>query len=472
MGFVVFAAMCCLAWGLPAPALASSSPPEVQTEPAEPIPGGAKLKGKLNPGGLPTTYYLEYARETCDEGCTPSKTATGGPLTGDTQQEVPAVEVTGLSGSGESERYWYRIVASNADGTVGGAFVNFTPGAPVPSISGESVSHLTQTDATLEAQINPQGDQAGDHYQFQLVKDPNEYALEILCPKGPFPQTEVCIGTHSESALPIGRVCGSCERLAPQFVQLDLAGAGVTLQPATTYHYRVIAARAVQTEDTIQWEPPPVYGPDQTFTTPPSPPVIEGESVSHITPTDATLEAQINSEGLETTYEFYLQEAPLCLDFGCEVPEHEPIALPAGKLLGSFVGQSVSVELNSAGVTLNPGADYRYWVTATSAAGPTRGQTQRFIAPEDGAAQPLNTTPSSGPQLAPGLAQNAGQGTGTPATTNPVGNLTPSPKMMVLTNAQKLAKAVRACKRKPKRQRAICVKQAHKKHSKTTKKTT
>src|SRR5271169_4894243 len=34
-------------------ALASSSPPEVQTEPAEAIPGGAKLKGKLNPGGLP-----------------------------------------------------------------------------------------------------------------------------------------------------------------------------------------------------------------------------------------------------------------------------------------------------------------------------------------------------------------------------------------------------------------------------------
>ena len=82
------------------PALAASSPSEVQTEPAQPIPGGAKLKGQLNPGGLPTTYYFIYARDTCDEGCTPSKTTTSGPLTGGTEQEVPAVEVTGLSGRG------------------------------------------------------------------------------------------------------------------------------------------------------------------------------------------------------------------------------------------------------------------------------------------------------------------------------------------------------------------------------------
>jgi hypothetical protein len=36
-----------------------------------------------------------------------------------------------------------------------------------------------------------------------------------------------------------------------------------------------------------------------------------------------------------------------------------------------------------------------------------------------------------------------------------------------LTNAQKLANAVRACKRQPKEQRARCEKAAHKKHGKT-----
>ncbi|HET7483764.1 MAG TPA: hypothetical protein VFJ64_00140 [Solirubrobacterales bacterium] len=51
-------------------------------------------------------------------------------------------------------------------------------------------------------------------------------------------------------------------------VSLDLSSVGVTLQPGTPYHYRVLAARAIRTEDTIEWEPPIVAGADQTFTTP------------------------------------------------------------------------------------------------------------------------------------------------------------------------------------------------------------
>ena len=204
-----------------------------------------------------------------------------------------------------------------------------------------------------------------------------------------------------------------------------------------------------------------------------SPPAIVSESVSGITEHDATLETQLNTEGLETTYKFYLQEAPLCLDANppCEVPEHEPLVLPGEKLLGSFVGQSVSVDLNSAGVTLLPGVDYRYWVTATSAAGATKGQTQRFIARE-GEVQPLTTAMSLGSQSTTGPSQNAGQSTITSETTDPVvGNVTPSAKMTALTNAQKLAKAVRVCKRKPRKQRAGCEKEARNKYGTTAKKT-
>ena len=101
---------------------AKGAPGEVVTEPAEATPNGFRLKGKLNPDGLPTTYFYEYASDTCDEGCTPMKTAVVGPLTGDTQREVPAVEVTGLT----AREYWYRLVASNGDGTEGGAVVMFT----------------------------------------------------------------------------------------------------------------------------------------------------------------------------------------------------------------------------------------------------------------------------------------------------------------------------------------------------------
>jgi hypothetical protein len=105
-------------------AQASSPPTEVQTEAAEPTPGGFKLNGKLNPNGLPTTYYFNYnTGAECEEieGCA-RETAVVGPLTGDTQQEVPPIEVTGLA---PGQTYRYSLVAKNADGTVHGSLVTF-----------------------------------------------------------------------------------------------------------------------------------------------------------------------------------------------------------------------------------------------------------------------------------------------------------------------------------------------------------
>jgi hypothetical protein len=189
-----------------------------------------------------------------------------------------------------------------------------------------------------------------------------------------------------------------------------------------------------------------------------SAPVIESESVSSVAPTDATLEAKINTEGLETTYNFYLQEAPLCLDAhpACEVPESEPLVLPAGELLGSFVSQSVSVDVNSAGVTLCPSGD-RYWVTATNSAGTTIGPRQRMPTVETLIA--VKCTPLRLQMGTTEPAQNTSQGT--TAGTDPGGSSPPSVKARAL----KLAKAVKACKHKPKRQRASCMKHARKKYS-------
>jgi hypothetical protein len=128
--------------------------------------------------------------------------------------------------------------------------------------------------------------------------------------------------------------------------------------------------------------------------------MIESESVSHMTSTDATLEAQIDTEGLETTYTFYLGgPIPPCLEAEppCMIAERAPVALPAGKLLGSFLTQSISADLNSAGMTLQPGGHYTYSVAATNAAGTTWGVMQRFVAPEEGVEPPNDDKPSSGP---------------------------------------------------------------------------
>jgi hypothetical protein len=138
-------------------------------------------------------------------------------------------------------------------------FVATASASGPPLIEEESVSGITSTNATLEARINPNGFRA--HYQFQLVTDPDEYASEILCPEPPR-SLGFCIGEYAEGVLSIGFIFKEVTT-----VSLDLSSEGVTLQPGTTYHYRVLAARAIPSEDTIEWITPIVYGADQTFTT-------------------------------------------------------------------------------------------------------------------------------------------------------------------------------------------------------------
>ncbi len=170
-------------------AQSSSSPPsEVVTEPAEATPSGVKLKGKLDPSGLPTTYYFEYSSVTCDElpDCV-QRTTTAGPLTGDTQQEVPAVEVTSLTAG---NKYSYRLVASNADGTVDGAFVTFTappksePPTPLvtPPIQTSSPgTPLTPTSPPVETIAT------------RPLTNPQEFARVLkLCAKKPKKQRASC----------------------------------------------------------------------------------------------------------------------------------------------------------------------------------------------------------------------------------------------------------------------------------------
>jgi hypothetical protein len=291
------------------------------------------------------------------------------------------------------------VFAIVALASLGGTAATASATTP-PSVESESASSVTSTDAKLEAEINLHEAPAGVYYQFQIVSDPSEYASEILCPPTLGPGYSGCIGPQESGALPIGFLPGNTMQPgATLHAGLDLAGAGVTLQPGTTYHYRVLVARAVQTEDTIEWEPPTVFGADQTFTTPAGEaPLIESESVSNITPTDATLEAQINTEGLETTYEFHLLERWWCEELtpAC-YPPIRIFTLPSGKLLGSFVGQSVSLDLNSAGVSLSPGHNfYEYWVTATDTAGTTEGHPQHFIAPAESQPEPKQLDQPSG----------------------------------------------------------------------------
>jgi hypothetical protein len=422
---------------LPAAALADSggsAPSESQILPAEPTPNGFRLRATVNPGNLPTTYYFVYKESgavECEdlEGCG-SETPHEGPLTGDTAQEVTA-EVTGLD-PGTTYQFW--LIARNTLGTIRSEELSFTAPATPPSIESESLSHVTSTDATLEATINPEDLPHGVFYQFQVVKNTGEYLPELACPE-PSVQlggadgcgTPGPGGGHpTPGALPIGFIEKGSQG---QSVSQSLAAAGVTLQPGTTYHYRVLAVAKVQSEDTLNWKGPPVAGPDQTFTTPPGAvPVIDSVSLSHLTPTDATLQAKIDTEGLSTSYEFQLWSSPCShKGAGCELIVDVP--LPTGLLLGSFEPQSVSLDLNSAGVTLG-GGEYGYSVVATNKEGSASAFGGVFEAPPGVIDPPspgvLPPAPTGGGPSAPPTGGSQPDGSGTPSlpalqTSSPLG---------------------------------------------------
>ena len=235
----------CLALGLSglstAAAQASSAPSEVVTEPVETTAAGVKLRGRLNPGGLPTTYYFAYGSDLCDESpeCV-TKTAVEGPLTGDTQQEVPSVEVTGLAAG----PYWYRLVATNEKGTVARGDGNFTVEASIGASSAPSevVTEPVETTATgvkLRGRLNPDG--LATTYDF-------EYG-SYLCDENPECVAKTAVG---------GPLTGDTQQEVPAVEVTGLAAGPYWYRLAGTNADGTVGGRVVNftTEESISTLPP------------------------------------------------------------------------------------------------------------------------------------------------------------------------------------------------------------------------
>lgn len=271
-------------------AAASPSPPSIEGESVSGVtPTDATLEAVVDPQGAAHGVFYQFqllpdpgeapTELACPPSPPPGYSACIGP------QSSGALPIGFASGAGPhsvtlelssagvtltpGHTYFYRLLVAPAKPTedsveweppaVVGSSESFTTPEP-PSILGESVSNVTAHDATLEAEIDPHEESA--YYQFQLASDPSSYASEILCPEPPFPGPfQPCIGTHAADVLPIGSIDEAGT------VRLNLSSASVDLQPATTYHYRVLAARSLQTEDTVEWEGPSSTGVDKTFTT-------------------------------------------------------------------------------------------------------------------------------------------------------------------------------------------------------------
>lgn len=227
---------------------------ELSTGPATGIqPAEATLTGSLSPDGTDAHYLFEYGTSTSYGHVTASVDAGAGKEPVAAQAHVPGLTANTL--------YHYRITASDSYGTTVGEDETFTTSGP-PVIQYEPPTGLGHEGATLNAKIDP-GELEGT-YRFQYGTT-TSYGTETVPGK-----LAAANGYSPVSAVLTGLAIG------------------------TVYHYRLIAENSAGT----------TTGPDQTFLTVP-PALIEGTGAARVGSTEATISAQINPLGHDTTT--YLQ---------------------------------------------------------------------------------------------------------------------------------------------------------------------
>jgi hypothetical protein len=201
-------------------------------------------------------------------------------------------------------------------------------------------------------------------------------------------------------------------------VTLVLSG----LQPGTTYHFALVANSPAGT----------TTGPDLTFETPPVPvPLVITGGASETTVGSVTLSGSVDPQGWQTGY--YFQYGPTTV-YGSVWPG---IPVTLGALMGA---QGVISSIQN----LQPGTTYHYRLVAGNQGGTVYGADQTFATLE----YPVSVIAQT-PVLSVDLGFTKQPTAGKPAN-----------KSLSRAQQQRLAKALKACKRKPRGQRARCEKQA------------
>jgi hypothetical protein len=180
----------------------------------------ATLNAQVNPFGHDTTCTFQYVDDATFQATTwaDATTADCSPadLGSSFTDQTATADINGLS---HGTVYHFRVVATNGTDTTDGPDQTFSTVAD-PSIDSETSANVTDTTATLKAQINPNG--ADATYQFQFGTDTSYSG-------GTVPAHPVDLGSGSSDAT----------------ASVDLTG----LAPNTTYHFRVVANGTVNGAD-------------------------------------------------------------------------------------------------------------------------------------------------------------------------------------------------------------------------------
>ncbi|MDB6125237.1 MAG: hypothetical protein JWQ71_4230, partial [Pedosphaera sp.] len=191
----------------------------------------------------------------------------------------------------------------------------------VPNVSTLAAANVTSTTATLNGTINPNSVAATVFFQYGTTTNYGSYS--------------------STNALPTTNV------------NLAVVNSIANLQPATTYHFRIVASSSIGL----------VIGSDLTFTTGAAAPTATTLAATGITSASATLNSTVNPNGLTTAAYF---EFGLTTGYGLSTATNSLIA--------------TNTALGSANLisSLSPGTLYHFRIVAINSSGSALGSDLTF----------------------------------------------------------------------------------------------
>ena len=282
----------------------------------------ATLNATVNPEGTTVSECrFDYGASMSYGSSVPCASQPG---SGTSPVEVSAA----VAGLNPDSTYHFRIVATNAGGTVAGADQTFATPPDPPSVTVGGASDLAQTSATLNAAVNPEGATVSDcHF---------DYGASVS-----YGSTVPCISPPGSGTSPVE-------------VSAALSG----LSPDTTYHFQILATNPGGTSSSA----------DQTFATPPNPPSVITGAASDLAPSSATLHATVNPEGATVSDCHF--EYGASVSYGSNAP---CTSLPESG--------SAQVEVLAAVANLSPDSTYHFRILATNPGGASSGADQTLTTP-------------------------------------------------------------------------------------------
>jgi hypothetical protein len=375
------------------------------------------LEGEVNPEGVPGTKALfEYGRTpNLGETTTPEKIST----------TEPVHTVVSLR---PNEKYYYKLAGFDnnlmpPEEPFASEQASLTTETVAPHIGTPSLIAATPSSAVLFSELNPEN--AATEYHFEYAQ--SKQALAVCAPAAK--EHGGCPGVQST---PVEK--------SSVYVSIGAKAEITGLQPGTTYHYRLFA----EDESRIKaGERLHTTGPEASFTTEPTPlPSAHTGTYTAVTPTGATITGAVNPDGTPAEYAF-------------ELGVYNGTSTQYTIVYSAEAGSGTSPVEESLPLTgLQPGTTYAYRIAVSSGyianeAHALRGEAMTFTTAGIPA---VLVSPTSLAQLPiPAIAfptETAGSGTST---------------SKGLTRAQKLAAALKVCKRqRHKAKRTKCERAAHK----------